>query len=320
MTPQDVIGQMLAAGLEHPPTPLDLSGRVRRFGPKKRQWYRLREMRTDAGRYVVVGAFGDWRGQERHRVEVDWQGIGQAERDELMARRKAQAAREAAARARQAHTAAMSAAELWASAARDGASAYLVRKGLSGEACRYLADGSIVIPLLRYDKPRQHALHGLQRIFPDGAKRFTSGFDKPGTALRLGLVEVGEPILICEGYATGLTLRDAVQRRLPVFVAVDAGNLRAVAELVRRLHPASPLLICADDDWQTKGNPGRSKAHKVARSMDDCRYTYPVFLPGQRGPKDTDFNDLALRCGIGVVRKQLRYVMPIVGSLLLANG
>jgi putative DNA primase/helicase len=320
MNSVDVIGQMLAAGLEHPPTPLDLSGRVRRFGPKKRQWYRLREMRTDGGQYVVFGSFGDWRGQESHKVEVDWKGLGQADRDALQAQRQAVAAREAAEREAAAKLAAMSAAELWASAARQGASAYLQRKGVAGEACRYLPDGSIVLPLLRYDKPREEALHGLQRIFADGRKRFTRGFDKPGTALRLGLVEVSEPILICEGYATGLTLRDATSRRLPVFVAIDAGNLGHVATLVRQLHPESPLLICADDDWHTQGNPGRAKALEAARALDNARFTYPMFMLGQRGEKDTDFNDLALRCGVGVVRKQLRLVMPMLGSALLANG
>ena len=319
MNAQDVVGQMLAAGLEVPPMPLDLTGRVRRFGPKKNQWYRLREVRTDAGTYVVTGSFGDWRGQERHRVEVDWQGITEAERQALQARRQAQAEADAQARAAAAAQAAMTAAELWASAAREplGPVPYLQRKAVQAEGCRYLRDGSIVIPLLRYDLPRDQALKALQVIRPDGTKRFTRGFEKPGCCLRLGHVVVGEPLLICEGWATGLSLRMALERKLPVFVGLDAGNLLPVAQLLRALHPQSPLLICADDDWRTEGNPGRHKAHLTAKAVAECAYTWPVFQRHLRGPKDTDFNDLALRQGLNAVRQQIRQVLPFIGSEIL---
>ena len=316
MTPQDVLGQMIAAGLDVPPQPLDLSGKVRRFGPKKAHWYSLREIRADGGSFVVVGSFGDWRGG-KHRVDVDWKGIGEEERAQLQARRQAQAEAEARERAAAAEQAAMSAAELWAQAARTGESPYLARKGVDPEACRYLPGGAIVVPLLRYDAPRESALRGAQVIQADGRKRFTRGFAKVGAALRLGHVVVGEPILVCEGYATGLTLRMAVDKRLPVFVALDAGNLQPVAEVLRALYPDSRLLICADDDWRTKGNPGREKAHRAARSITDTAYTWPYFAPGRRAPKDTDFNDLHAREGLGVVRRQLRHVLPLIGSELL---
>jgi putative DNA primase/helicase len=320
MTEQDVVGQMLAAGLDMPPQPLDLSGKVRRFGPKKAHWYRLREMRTDGGTHVVVGSFGNWRGQERHRIDIDWQGIGEQERQALQARREAQAQADARARAEAAAQAAMNAAELWASASRTGESPYLERKAVQAEACRYLRDGSIAVPLLRYDLPRENALKALQVIRPDGSKRFTRGFEKPGCCLRLGHVVVGEPILVCEGYATGLTLRMAVQRRLPVVVALDAGNLLPVLELLRALHGHSRLLVCADDDWRTAGNPGREKAHKASRAVERCAYTWPIFRPGNRGPKDTDFNDLHQREGLNVVRRQLRHVLPMLDSEILNDA
>lgn len=300
-----------------PPTPLDVSGKVRRFGPKKAHWYSLREMRTRGGTFVVVGAFGNWRGQESYRVDVDWKGVSADERAELEQRRQAQADVDAAARRVAAAQAAMNAQELWASAHRQGTSEYITRKGVEAESCRYLADRSIVVPLLRYDEPRETALKALQRIWPDGRKRFTRGFDKPGTCLRLGHVVVGERILVCEGYATGLTLRMAVGRRLPVVVALDAGNLLPVADLMRRLHPEARLLLCADDDWQTQGNPGRDKALKAARAVGECDYVYPIFRRASRGPKDTDFNDLQAREGLQCVRQQLRYVLPVPASEVL---
>lgn len=320
MDAHSVIGQMLAAGLEQPPLPLDLSGKVRRFGPKKNQWYRLREVRTDGGTFVVTGSFGDWRGQERHRVDVDWKGISQDERDVLQARRQAQAEADARARAEAAAQAAMTAGELWAAASREGRSEYIARKAVQPEACRYLRDGSVVVPLLRYDLPRDQALRAVQVIRPDGTKRFTRGFEKPGCCLRLGHVVVGEPILVAEGYATALTLRMATQRRLPVVVALDAGNLQPVAALLRELYPQCPILICADDDWRTEGNPGRSKAHRVSRAVQECHYTWPIWPSAQarqRGPKDTDFNDLHRSAGLGVVQRQLRHALLTIGSELL---
>lgn len=317
MSPQDVLHQMLAAGLEMPPMPLDTSGKVKRFGPKRNQWYSLREMRTDAGSYVVVGSFGDWRGQQSHKVEIDWKGIGEDERKALAEQRQARADADSRERAAGAALAAMNAAELWVAAARDGISEYLARKGVEPEGCRYLRDGSIVIPLLRYDEPRETALKAVQRIWPDGAKRFTKGFSKPGTCLRLGHVVVGEPILVCEGYATGLTLRMAVGKRLPVVVALDAGNLQPVAELLRGLYPHSLLLICADDDYMTPGNPGRDKALKAAKAVIRCHYVYPIFRRGNRATKDTDFNDLHAREGLECVRRQMRHILPMIGSRVL---
>lgn len=310
-----VVDQMLAAGLELPPQPLDLTGRLRRFGRKANDWYRLRELRTEAGTWVVVGSFGSWKLGVKQRVDVDWAGIGQAEREALAAQREAAAAAQQAERLALARLAALGAAELWASARREGRSPYLERKGFAGgagEACRYLADGSIVIPLIRYDLPREQALRGLQRIFADGRKRFTRGFDKPGACTRLGLVVQGEPIIVCEGYATGLTLWLALGRRLPVFVALDAGNLLPACELLRQLHPRLPILIAADDDWQTEGNPGQHKAHLVTRHLNHCSHTVPIFNPARRGRKHTDFDDLrqveeAARPGTGLaeVARQL---------------
>jgi hypothetical protein len=42
-----------------------------------------------------------------------------------------------------------------------------------------------------------------------------------------------------------------------------------------------------------------------------------VFQRHLRGPKDTDFNDLALRQGLNAVRQQIRQVLPFIGSEIL---
>ena len=253
---------------------------------------------------------------------------------ELMKRRAERAARAAAEqreRELQAENAEANALEQWRKALKDGRSAYAMRKLIDQpESCRYLPEadgGGLVIPMLRYDLPREQSLKGVQIIRDDGTKKFTFGMKKPGTACRLGLPVVGEPVLVCEGYATGMTLRMASARRYPVFVAFDAYNLPMVVQSVHQALPGSPIVICADDDWQTtiKGIPNNTGRIQAQIAMDGvmdedgarlvCR-AYPVFKKTtERGPKDTDFNDLHRLEGLAEVTNQVEQCMEMIQTL-----
>jgi putative DNA primase/helicase len=292
--------------------PLKIGHEKRKTVGKGGKWWYWLQTFTRGGRDYIVGAFGSYKTGHREKVEVDWAPLDQAERERLRAERAAAERCAAEAREREAALAAMSAGELWRTAQREGRSAYLERKMVEPEACRWLPDGSIVIPLLRYDRPKESALMGTQRIWPNGKKRFTSGFAKTGAALRLGPVLGADLLLVCEGYATGLTLRMAVQRGLPVFVALDAYNLQPVCELLRGLYPDARLLICADDDYRTEGNPGRDRALQVCKALDRCDMTWPSFANLTRGEKDTDFNDLHVLAGLRRVHTQMRATLDAI--------
>ena len=281
-------------------------------------WYWLQLFRPDAGGSYVVGRFGSYQTGNSEKVEVDWAPLSEAER----ARRAAEhaAARKAAdeARAHEAELAALGALDLWRRANRQGTSPYLARKGVEPEACRYFADGTVVIPLIRYDMPRAEALRAVQRIKPDGAKFFTKGFAKPGCALRLGEIVPGRLnlVLVCEGYSTALSIRMATGHELVVYMALDAGNLAHVVPMVRALHPDHFILICADDDYRTRdqvtgklNNPGRTAARAIAKQVPSCDLIWPVFEAATRGEKDTDFNDLHQRQGLDAVARQIRSVL-----------
>lgn len=325
----EVVQQMEDFGIKLRPQdqPLQVDRpRKKTCGKGGKYWYRLYEFRPDAGGAYIVGAYGSYASGEWQKVEVDWRPLSEAERERFRAERAAAEAKAREEREREAQLAAMSATELWRAANREGQSAYLQRKGVEPEACRYLRDGSLVIPLLRYDLPREQALRAVQRIHPGPRfdrhtgeslpqKTFTKGFLKDGCCLRLGDVADGVVILICEGYATGLTLRMAVGRRHAVFVALDAHNLRHVVEILRDLYPDHTLLICADDDHRRRHpmtgeleNLGRLAAWKVARQVAGCYVTYPVF-GATREEDDTDFNDLHARDGLPAVAEQLRLVL-----------
>lgn len=288
-------------------------------------WYHLHTFSpSGSSRSFIVGTIGRY-GKGSFKVEWDRQGLSDEQREQFKREQQQAREREQAKRAEDARIAALSAAELWHIAAREGHSPYLERKGVEPEACRYLPDGSVLIPLLRYDKPREDALRAIQRIYPGPRfdsrtkeelpqKTFTKGFSKNGCALRLGDAdEWTELLLACEGYATGLSIRMATERQLPVFVTLDAYNLGCVVPLLRELYPNAFILICADDDWKTKDqlgpNPGRNYARRIAKATERCEIVWPVFDPITRQTKDTDFNDLHQRQGIEAVHAQLGRVI-----------
>lgn len=327
-----VVHQMEAFGVQFTARDLPLTiptPKRKTCGVKGKWWYWLQLFRPNAGGEYIVGKFGTYKhGGSECKVEVDWKPLSDAEKKRLADERRAAQLRADQAKAEAAELAALGAADLWARATRDGQSPYLQRKGVQGEACRYLPDGSVVIPLLRYDKPREEALRAVQRIYPGPRhdsrtgeelpqKVFTKGFSKTGCSLRLGEIDASTRVaMVCEGYATGLSIRQATGRRWPVFVSLDAYNLVWVVEILRPLYPHVHLLICADDDWKSADhdgpNPGRHKAKLAAKTTPRCDITWPVFDRDTGQDGDTDFNDLHLREGIEVVERQLLLVLTMI--------
>jgi putative DNA primase/helicase len=317
----DVVHQMEAFGVEFTSKDLPLqipTPKRKTCGAKGKWWYWLQLFRPNAGGEYVVGKFGTYKhGGSEQKVDVDWKPLSEAEKARLKAEREAAEQRARVAREESAQLAALGAADLWTRASRSGNSPYLARKGVQGEACRYLPDGTVVIPLLRYDLERDHALRAVQSIKPDGFKLFTKGFAKTGCSLRLGEIDASTRVaMVCEGYATGLSIRMATGRRWPVFVALDAYNLVWVVEILRPLYPHVHLLICADDDWKSADqdgpNPGRTKAKLAAKTTARCDIVWPVFDLVDRKEKNTDFNDLHLAQGIESVERQLLGVLSAI--------
>jgi putative DNA primase/helicase len=50
-------------------------------------------------------------------------------------------------------------------------------------------------------------------------------------------------------------------------VAFDAGNLLSVALVIRAKHPRAKIVICADNDVETPGNPGVTAATRAAKAI-----------------------------------------------------
>jgi putative DNA primase/helicase len=169
---------------------------------------------------------------------------------------------------------------------------YLDRKGVQAHGLKIDTEGRLLVPL----RDTGHTLHGLQRIHVDGSKRFMSG-----TAVTGCYHAIGKPngkLYITEGYATGATIYEATGGA--VAVAFNAGNLLAVAVALRAEYPNLDLVLCADDDHATEGNPGLTKATEAARAVSG-KLAIPKF--SDPATKGTDFNDLATEEGPEIVKQ-----------------
>lgn len=280
------------------PDAIFADGTLRRFdGPgevrgKRSAWYVLH------GGDLPCGIVGDWRTGEKHI----WRE--RPERLEPMAlqhqRERTAAAIRAAEAERQTRVkyAAAKCEELWARAGFiDAGHPYLKSKpGMRPYGARQL-HASLLVPLRDVDG----GLLNLQFIKPDGSKRFKTHGRVTAAFCLLGDVDPAGPVVVCEGWATACTIREATG--YAVAAAMHAGNLLPVAKALRQRYPAARMLLAADDDHQTAGNPGLTKARAAAEAAG-AALVVPAFGP-DRPAKATDFDDLRQFESPGAVARQI---------------
>lgn len=288
---------MLGAGIT-PPVEIIADGKLHRFHIEGHRHG------TQNGAYVLHrdGKPAGWFQDFKSGISGTWKaGGGRWHLDEATRRqieedrRKRQAETEARylKRAYQARI-------LWSRAKPCTEHLYLSRKSVSSYGLR-LADwpkwlespdgwrkiiipGALLVPL--FDETG--TLWNLQGIFPEihpelGRDKDFLGGRKAGLFFAIGAAS--DTVRIAEGYATGATIHETTGDR--VFVAFDAGNLPAVALAVRKLHPAARIVVCADNDRHTQGNPGVTKARQAALAVGGF-VAIPDFPEGSTG---TDWND-----------------------------
>lgn len=294
-TTQQFYDAIANAGM-FPPEVIEADGKLRRFASNGKRgddagWYLLH----DDG--IPAGSFGDWRTGFTQTWRAD---IGrkltnaeeEAHREKVATMRREREAEEARGHAE----AATKAAKLWNTAqpAPDDHS-YLTRKGIKASGAR-IHNGALVIPM-RTDG----VLHSLQFIGADGGKKFLRGGRVSGCYVSIGTMKDAAALCIAEGFVTGATIHEATG--YPVAVAFTAGNLLLVAKAMRAKFPDLPLILCADDDYKTDGNPGLTKATEAARFVGGL-LAIPDF-GANRPDKATDFNDMAALQGLEAVRNTI---------------
>lgn len=231
---------------------------------------------------IASGVFGSWKAggsqtwssrkpADHLEAQVIHQRIEQARRQ-----------REAEQHQRQQDTA-QHAKRLWRDARRaDPAHPYLVAKGVRAYGLRQSGD-VLLVPLTCDGQ-----LVNLQRIKPDGGKRFLFGGMVKGVCSVLGIIADGKPLYLCEGMATGATIHESTGAA--VACAMNAGNLLAAGQRLQRQHPDAVLIVAGDDDRMTEGNPGRTAAIKAAAVLG-CGLVFPDW-PANAPLTLTDANDL----------------------------
>lgn len=298
-----------AAGLI-PPAAVEADGKLRRFPSNGKRG-------DDSGWYVLhpdgipAGSFGDWRSGVSQTWRAD---IGRklsppeeaAYRLKIDAQRRAREAEEADRRER----ARLQAEEIWKRAGPVESHGYLASKGIRPNGARLYrgpliisglrCDGCLVVPL----RDTEGQIWTLEFISPNGEKRFLPNGDKRGHYYPIG--KPADKIIICEGYATGASLHEVTGEG--VANAMDAGNLLPVARALRSKYPHTTLIIAADNDQWTEGNPGITKAKEAAQAAN-AGLVWPQFKDSEGKP--TDFNDLHQREGAEAIIAQLASVQKI---------
>lgn len=231
---------------------------------------------------IASGCFGSWKAGTSHT----WSSRKPVDRLEaqLISQRIEQAKRQREAEKHQKQQAAAEyATRLWRDARRaDPAHPYLVAKGIKPHALRQ--SGDVLLVPLTYGGQ----LVNLQRIKPDGDKRFLFGGMVKGVCSVLGIIASGKPVYLCEGMATGATIHE--ETGAAVACAMNAGNLLPAGQRLQRQHPDAVLIVAGDDDRMTEGNPGRTTAIKAAAALS-CGLALPDW-PDNAPQTLTDFNDL----------------------------
>ena len=223
---------------------------------------------------ISAGAFGSWKtGQyekwcSKQKAEMnrkDWIEYREKIKQIKLQQEKLLRERQAAA--------AIKAQQIWSCSSFTVGSSYLPYKDVEAHGIKQYRL-AIVVPV----RNGKGQLMSLQFISPAGEKNFLAG-----GCIKGGFHQIGKPtstVYIAEGYATGASLHEYTNSC--VLVAFNAGNIEAIASTAKKLYPASNVVVAADNDVKTKGNPGVSAAVSAA-----IKHGLKIIIP----PICGDWND-----------------------------
>ena len=162
---------------------------------------------------------------------------------------------------------------------------YLRKKHIRPIGCK-IHDDQILIPIFH----PENGIVNLQRIYPDGSKKFLYGGEISGC---LGVIHGNiDRICICEGYATAASIHEATGYH--VIIAFNAGNLKAVSEAVKARYPSASILIAGDNDESKTGEKyGRAAAESISANF---------LMPSDAG---MDWNDFHQQHGADVLKEKI---------------
>lgn len=266
-------------------------------GNKKSAWYWYNEIELDgnAGQCIGVGVYECYK----QGFKQVWKSKGdnvmsQAERlryQDQMQKYRALREQEEAIKHREASDLANTI-YINSSVATDP-QGYLVKKGVTASSTlkvkhdRYEC-GELVIPI----EDENGKITTIQTILnegdyfnkdgePIGNKKLLFGGKKKGCFHRIKGSD-NTKVYVCEGYATGRSINMATDS--PVYCAIDSGNLYEVASIAKKQNKDSKVVICGDNDCNSKTNTGLVKATQAGQGL-----SLDVIVPNDI--IGSDFND-----------------------------
>lgn len=218
-----------------------------------------------------------WRPENADRIELDMRAI---------IIEQARAERERAKLA----SAAVSKAVSMLNASGNATHPYLEAKGFDREMGIVLKIDNQ--PVLLIPMRTGKSLVGLQQIWPDGTKKFLYGQRTAGATFTFDNKGIN---IVCEGYATALSVRAAMRqlkRRYTIHVCFSAGNMVRVAEGLE------PGLVIVDND---ESGTGQQAAASIG---------WPTWISDRVGE---DANDYHKRVGLFELSQSLTHSMLGIG-------
>ena len=266
---------MLEHGFDVYPEP---DGQIHRFkGPDDKRlngWYICD---------VNHGVFGNWKSG----VVVKWSDRGKlTDQEQRDLNKKIQEQRQARRKEREQRqkAAAAEATNLWQQAIPVLSHPYLQRKQVQAHGIRQSGD-ALIIPMYR-----DRELRSVQRIYPDGRKRFLKDGDIYATYYAIG--KLNGRLWIAEGFATAASVHECTDSA--VACAFSGLNMAKVAKAFRKQYP--------DLDIRIAGDAGGEKYCDEAMIACLGKGAIPVFDDGDDG---SDWNDFYCLYGKEVTRENL---------------
>ena len=154
-------------------------------------------------------------------------------------------------------------------------------------------------PVLLIPMRTGKSLVGLQQIWPDGTKKFLYGQRTAGATFTFDNKGIN---IVCEGYATALSVRAAMRqlkRRYTIHVCFSAGNMVRVADSLE------PGLVIVDND---ESGTGQQAAASIG---------WPTWISDRVGE---DANDYHKRVGLFELSQSLTHSMLGIGHAWQREG
>ncbi len=307
---KEIIAEMSRHGFA--PPELILDGKIHRFGDKKKSnWFiGFSNYARATGQPLVIVQYGSWKTGETYTYNSNADFTAE---DKKFLKLKIDEAKRKADQEKL---------HLQGEVADDQQSffeqlseleitTYMQRKKIPRHFGSRAQFGNLYVPMRDIDGK----LWGIQTVTEIGSKFFAEGQRVSGTFHTIGDITNAETIYICEGFATGASIYQAINRA--VVIAFNAGNLLPVCEILKGRFPEKKFIVCGDDDlWTTRKsngvdepwNPGRELAIAAAKRIM-AHAIFPVFRDTSLKP--TDFNDLHLIDGLDTVKNQIE---PVKGQ------